>query len=929
MFAYLGYMFIILSVIIGIIGIYNLYCFITIILAISAMRKSGKAKTDELKEVIKKFKYNIYLFIAKKSLTIVGIVRRSIIGAVISLVTALCILVSTILSIGMASTYFNIDTAITGAINTVVTEDENTGCVCYAKCTGDKSIDNRTAYELVFGKEEYNKIINAMKRDTSGSKEDINGESLSNLVTPAEVSKYDKLETSGDIKGIGELVNRYLESHKDSDMVKVYRNCLERNSWFKSNEKIDRTKMSNDELRLELMKFFRDVKTNGRNLNCPHCSKVATHLLAKTCSGEKHFKEDWAWETQWDKTESDEEADEDAVEEGTGGARLIAYGLPGAAEGPNTVTQPDGTTWYWFNQTAQKFAKANIKIPGFGNITMGEALVQAKNGTFTWTMAHAGCSIYALAITMSNILGREIDPYEITTKVLNHKITNVRGVAVIDCNENGTGQSRVGNFDMKVHKAQLIKRLKEYYNDEKLEIYEKAGLTEEYIKGLYDDKNYTTVIYGSYHGRGLPFIYNGDGHFMTIVGRRADGKYIMLTSAPVIYTSVTSEQASKMGVTAAQIVAHQKNTYIIIRKKNSTYRKSGKTKWLYPDGTIHNNPPKGGVSTEFNPLDGYGDIGNGSTGESGDTTASGWYIDIPNKKEGKKIGDIKITWLGRGSANVGVYKGLPWKSNNDTYFYNIRDAQDFVQKQFRDAGIQIRESSYNVTSSANTKAYGKIASPYINKDGKMAVGICTIPAMIDKKYVTSGRFLKYPGAIRPSGDMTSKLAIVMVKKGTPRSEWTNMKKWYTIPASSIDAKGHSGYYGVLQTNVKVDTRSASGKDSWVQLIRENWAGSTYFMRLKVQGKTVLEKLKYLDGFIAKGKRATATVEVCTAGSPEIKNAVYKNGGVTYSQVGGYVAGKWHMGMFGGSYIETYNMDGALGRYIDNNYIVIGFVVYNV
>ena len=91
MFAYLGYMFIILSVILGIIGIYNLYCFITIILAISAMRKSGKAKTDELKEVIKKFKFNIYLFIAKKRLTIVGIVRRSIIGAVISLETTLFI----------------------------------------------------------------------------------------------------------------------------------------------------------------------------------------------------------------------------------------------------------------------------------------------------------------------------------------------------------------------------------------------------------------------------------------------------------------------------------------------------------------------------------------------------------------------------------------------------------------------------------------------------------------------------------------------------------------------------------------------------------------------------------------------------------------------------------------------------------------------
>ena len=60
-----------------------------------------------------------------------------------------------------------VTTSVTSAISWILEENEE--CNCYALCTGDKDLDTKCTYEILFGEDAYNEFVNEIEEYISSS----------------------------------------------------------------------------------------------------------------------------------------------------------------------------------------------------------------------------------------------------------------------------------------------------------------------------------------------------------------------------------------------------------------------------------------------------------------------------------------------------------------------------------------------------------------------------------------------------------------------------------------------------------------------------------------------------------------------------------------------------------------------------------------
>lgn len=273
---------------------------------------------------------------------------------------------------------------------------------------------------------------------------------LNTRETTVKVEGTDIDSTASDVIGshnytgeetVGRLVGDFLITHLNTEMVKEYRSALRGCKNFRK-DGLDRFAMSDEELKQDLIKLLSDYKIHGKNPNCD-CFKHSKTKLKNSCMGAKHWKRGWFWVDAYD-------ADGNPVffEPGSVGNTTAL----GHATGQYAVTLGDGLSYYWYHQSKCTCAN-NVNHPAFGRyseLILGSAY--PNNGAANYAR-NRGCSSYATAMALSNVLGMEITPFDVVTNVLGGTIgSGSAGFWVATPSSSGiefsTGSVRVSPSDL-------------------------------------------------------------------------------------------------------------------------------------------------------------------------------------------------------------------------------------------------------------------------------------------------------------------------------------------------------------------------------------------------------------------------------------------------------------------------------------------------
>lgn len=295
-------------------------------------------------------------------------------GKLIIKAIRLKICITTFISFLLTLLFFSIATALwttNEQINIVAAIQalfmRNNDCTCYALCTGDPEDDAKCAYELCFGNKEYQKLI-----------------------AEANLSAEDKSEfdsfTSGKDKGI------FLSDRVNDEMVQCYKDIVGNNPNFRSDDRKDRTKMSDSELKKDLKALLKDYKVNGKNPNCG-CKNYGKTVLTRKCLGEAHFRDGWSWKEIW---ESDSSSSSSEPSNGSGNGYV-----PGNATGQYAVQLDDGS-YYWYHQSSVMCGCTYC-----GDWTQMD---WSGSGSSPCKFGKNGCAVYSLAMAVSNLVGEEVTP---------------------------------------------------------------------------------------------------------------------------------------------------------------------------------------------------------------------------------------------------------------------------------------------------------------------------------------------------------------------------------------------------------------------------------------------------------------------------------------------------------------------------------------
>lgn len=272
-----------------------------------------------------------------------------------------------------------------------------------------------------------------------------------------------------------------------------------------------------------------------------------------------------------------------------------------------------------------------------------------------------------------------------------------------------------------------------------------------------------------------------------------------------------------------------------------------------------------------------GNVGGG--GLSGTSNSSGWYdFDMGGLPAGSSVRSLEVA----SGQTVNLYKGLPWATDSNTYFFNIEVAQGEIKNTFERAGVSFKQTG-QIVNSDGMSGFKAVS----NSNGLNSWCVCSLAPMVDKGYVTEGRMWKQATGLgdSTSANYKSKWAIVLVEKGKDKSDRSN---WFSIPATRNDAKAHTALYGVFQTNVKV-----IGDHKYQ--ISKNWSGSSYD-NIDVAGDDPVNTIKTLNDYIKAHNSSSG----------------WKN---------------FTMGSWGACKVECYNTSARFIQEIDGNYDIIGYVVY--
>jgi len=484
------------AILLSILAIYSIICEIQIGVTIYKL-KGAEGSADAEKTVTEHTRFNIYMWLARKLSKGNSSKLKRKTKSTFDIVLAMIYIFirSALISFFIALGFMTLDNAfnaLPSILYNITSKHED--CECYAKCTGDPEDDKKTAYELIFGPTEYEKLVNDMLY----------------TCTAKEKEEFEEINAGDD----GAAKSQFIQAHINDQMVADYKSLVGQNRRFKSNDGKHRYEMNDDELRDDLIQLFKDVKTNGRNLQCPHCSSINSSYLYLQCEGMKHWKPGWSWDDLW--TDPDEPST-------PGGA----HNPPGNATGKYAVELEDGTHWYWYHQNNWEGASCgyNVMDPVYGNLW--NLTIGSSGGGNNNTMHGAGCSMYSTAMAMSNLLDEEYTPYRVIQELMGCSISDGGGTYIFypDKEVNGIGRHSGG---MHYNYSKMAELINAKFGSLGMHAEAKAFTQENVDECIASSDHYGMVI-NSWTG-GFSW-YNGTGHFMVIRKKGSDGKYYCLSSS--------------------------------------------------------------------------------------------------------------------------------------------------------------------------------------------------------------------------------------------------------------------------------------------------------------------------------------------------------------------------------------------------------------
>lgn len=451
-------------------------------------------------------------------------------GAAISLalLIALGVLAETLYEMNLSATS-------TTSVLSILTRSKD--CTCYVKCTNDADDDHKATYELLFGPTEFATFTGHMKLSP---KEKDEWQALYPDVKSGKTRDYSKLDDKKQ--------NEFIAEHLNDKMVDDYKTIIQDyQNFMKSADGKDRMKMSNDDLMADLKKMCKDYKVNGRNPNCKVCKSANTSSLRRKCNGMNKWVKGWTWQ---------EIADANGNNTNNKNNGSVEVPALGHASGKYAVTLKDGNSYYWYHQSSEA-CKYNV-------IKYGQRYSDVNLGG-RGSAASRGCSSYATAMAISNVLGMEVTPFDVQEKLEGAKPSK---------SSNGTityyGRSPIDfcstvgvMFNGPRKKAMVTKAL---------DVYGKDGLQAAYLDhsqkqfDKYLDKGALIIVSVRNSSKSyseFPW-YGGGGHYI-VIRKKENGKYYHLNSCVVKcmvnkYPGSTGDEKAKslmnIGVTWQQLSSH-------------------------------------------------------------------------------------------------------------------------------------------------------------------------------------------------------------------------------------------------------------------------------------------------------------------------------------------------------------------------------------
>lgn len=269
--------------------------------------------------------------------------------------------------------------------------------------------------------------------------------------------------------------------------------------------------------------------------------------------------------------------------------------------------------------------------------------------------------------------------------------------------------------------------------------------------------------------------------------------------------------------------------------------------------------------------------------------ADDWYTDLARLPKGIKTDTVNVS--SSSNVPVNIYKGLPWSLDNG-YFFNIAKAQAETEAIFNAGGVYFNGKEQVLTSNIGDIPHQSTEHVI---DGEVVWGVGTFPALVDKNYISSGRWRTDSAGAGDSSATTwkYKMALVMVQKGEDAGVSSN---WFTIPLSKIDAKAHTFPFGIYQTNVKA---MGAGQAQ----ISTNWSGTNgHWENVPIPATgNPSEIVKHLNDYIT----GQTTIE-----------------GRTFNNEVGFNMGSWGMHR-----VETYYTSNSFIAMLNAKYDIIGYIMY--
>lgn len=500
--------------------------------------------------------------------------------------------IGTVIFLSLSVVAYQMDLAFTATVASFTVLFSDDDCVCYVKCSGDPEDDNKSTYELLFGSSEYKDFVNLMelspeekeewdalqtdaKSDTENAADTVEDitetlnptagvtnavvDAVSNEVEePIEENKTEESteelsESEQLIKDSttinyskGRKLNQFISAHLNDEMVKEYRSIVGKNKGFMTSvDGKDRTTMTNGQLREDLINLLKDYKVNGRNPECDICKAANNAVLKMKCTGMKKYVKGWTWDSLWDSQTIFEE-------ENSGNTPQASGTVLGHATGQYAITLDDGLSYYWYHQRSCDCVN-NVNDPTYGRYASVQ--IGSESGG---SAASRGCSTYATAMALSNVLGTEITPFVFVQDVLGEQF--YKGKDSWWFKHDGTNGIALTTSTPNMNKTRIAERCVEVYGDQGLGAQRIANSQDE-IDDILVNKggvavfSITTPAWKWYTGSG--------SHFIVIRKKSSDGLYYCLNSVGSKQVGGTGDDnciaVMNTGVTWETLTSHIKN----------------------------------------------------------------------------------------------------------------------------------------------------------------------------------------------------------------------------------------------------------------------------------------------------------------------------------------------------------------------------------